>query len=245
MVTQLVKHFRHCLLFLYDKNNDISSRKASAELKAVYGEEAPSQTTCSRWLNRFRSGDKSLDDLDDEPRSGRPTTFDEERLRTLVEEDPRLTVRKIAEILDCSIGSVHDHLHAIGKVSKLGKWVPHLLSQRNKDSRVQIAQELLNRYRQGSLHLDDIITSDEKWVLYVNVVRRRSWVNAGEPGLPTAMPGTFIINIVDINHYCLHTGLHPRKILLSVWWDTEGVVWWELLPAGVTITAEVYCEQLS
>ena len=29
-----------------------------------------------------------------------------------------------------------------------------------------------------------------------------------------------------------------------MWWDTEGVVHWELLPSGMTINAEVYCSQL-
>ena len=32
--------------------------------------------------------------------------------------------------------------------------------------------------------------------------------------------------------------------MLSVWWDVQGVVYWELLPPNATITAEVYCAQL-
>lgn len=115
MVNQQLKHFRHCLLFLYDKDNAISSREAAAELKEVYGDKAPSQKTCSTWLNRFRSGGKSLESLDDEPRSGRPSGINDDELRNLVEEDPRLTIRKLSEILGCSTGAVHDHLHAIGK----------------------------------------------------------------------------------------------------------------------------------
>ena len=38
--------------------------------------------------------------------------------------------------------------------------------------------------------------------------------------------------------------MHPRKVMLSVWWDSEGVVYYELLPTNTTITAQVYCEQL-
>ena len=33
-------------------------------------------------------------------------------------------------------------------------------------------------------------------------------------------------------------------MLISVWWDSEGVIHWELLPHGETITADLYCEQL-
>jgi len=94
----------------------------------------------------------------------------------LVEEDPRLTVRELANELSCSVGTIHTHLHDIGKV-KLSKWVPHLLSERNKADRVRIAYQLLTRYREGRLKLDDILTSDEKWRFYANVIRRRERVD--------------------------------------------------------------------
>ena len=33
--------------------------------------------------------------------------------------------------------------------------------------------------------------------------------------------------------------------MLSVWWNVRGVIHWELLPTGSTITAHSYCEQLN
>ena len=38
--------------------------------------------------------------------------------------------------------------------------------------------------------------------------------------------------------------LHPKKVMVSVWWNSSGIVHWELLPNGHTITAELYCQQL-
>jgi histone-lysine N-methyltransferase SETMAR len=38
--------------------------------------------------------------------------------------------------------------------------------------------------------------------------------------------------------------LYPKKVMLSVWWDFQGVVYFELLPTNTTITAEAYCIQL-
>lgn len=32
--------------------------------------------------------------------------------------------------------------------------------------------------------------------------------------------------------------------MLSVWWDSSGVIHWELLPRNTSINAEVYCTQL-
>jgi histone-lysine N-methyltransferase SETMAR len=39
-------------------------------------------------------------------------------------------------------------------------------------------------------------------------------------------------------------GLHPKKLLLCVWWDLLGVVYFELLNEGETITGDRYAEQL-
>lgn len=40
------------------------------------------------------------------------------------------------------------------------------------------------------------------------------------------------------------SGLHPQKIMLCIWCDISGVVHWELLDPNLTVTAEVYCQQL-
>jgi len=40
MVNNLQKHQRHCLLFLYEKDNKISGWEAAKQLKAVFGDNA-------------------------------------------------------------------------------------------------------------------------------------------------------------------------------------------------------------
>ena len=69
-------------------------------------------------------------------------------------------------------------------------------------------------------------SGDEKWVTYDNVKRKRSWSNRGEPA-QTAKPG-----------------LTARKILLCVWWDWQGIIYYELLPYGQTLNSDLYCQQL-
>jgi hypothetical protein len=66
-------------------------------------------------FKRFRRGDRSLLNED---RSGRPSTFDDEKLRTLVEENPRLTTREMAVMMNvASNKTVAIHLHLLGFVS--------------------------------------------------------------------------------------------------------------------------------
>ncbi|CAO4378709.1 unnamed protein product [Caenorhabditis nigoni] len=38
--------------------------------------------------------------------------------------------------------------------------------------------------------------------------------------------------------------LHPKKVMLSVWWGVDGPIYWELLPEGKTITGDLYTTQL-
>ncbi|XP_035739230.1 histone-lysine N-methyltransferase SETMAR-like [Vespa mandarinia] len=49
------------------------------------------------------------------------------------------------------------------------------------------------------------------------------------------------------NKACAHTprpSLHPRKILITVWWNVTGVIHYSFLRTGMTITMEMYCQYI-
>ena len=85
----------------------------------------------------------------------------------------------------------------------------------------------LVKRNQNDPFLKRIITGNEKWVLYNTVKRKRSWGQKCDKPLPTPK-----------------AGLHPKKVMLCIWWDWKGVVYYELLLQGKTINSEVYCRQL-
>ncbi len=214
------QHIRHCML--YEFRSGLNARQAYEKILAVYP-ESMSLSNCEKWFARFRSGEF---DLEDRPRSGRPTEVDIDALRNLVEADPKLSSRELATTLGTSHTTVLNHLHEMGKVNKCGVWVPHQLSPDQLLMRTTTCTSLLARLEVDPF-LRRIIKGDEKWVLYVNVERKRQWLNPGQEPVPTPKPG-----------------LHPKKVLLCVWWDMEGVVYFELLDMGQTINADVYCQQL-
>ena len=92
--------------------------------------------------------------------------------------------------------------------------------------RISICESLLNRNKIDPF-LKWVVTGDKNWVTYDNVKRKRSWSKANEAAQTVAKPG-----------------LTARKVLLSVWWDWQGILYYELLPYGQTLNSALYCEQL-
>ncbi|CAK9820139.1 Histone-lysine N-methyltransferase SETMAR [Anthophora quadrimaculata] len=214
-------HIRHVMLWEFKQGN---SAKATAEkICSVYGEGLITDLAVRNWFIKFRSGDTTLKD---EPRAGRLSDFDDNLLKAILEQNPRQSTRGIAERLNTSQSTVNRHLEKLGKVSKLGVWVPHNLSERNKEDRMSIATSLLSRVKIEPF-LNRIVTGDEKWVTYDNIVRKRQWLDKDQPPLPDPK-----------------ANLHGKKILLCVWWDCKGIIHHELLKSNLTITADRYVQQL-
>ena len=80
------------------------------------------------------------------------------------------------------------------------------------------------------LQIERIITGDEKWIVYNNVNRKISKDQRKAHYEPAQ-----IISKAE---------LHKKKIILSIWWDYKGVVYFELLPNNRTTNSDVYCQQL-
>ena len=76
------------------------------------------------------------------PHSGRPSEFDEDHLKALLKESQQ-TSRKLAEKMNCDQKTILNHLHSMGFAKKLGVWVPHELSENNKENCLQIASQHL------------------------------------------------------------------------------------------------------
>lgn len=110
-------HLRHVLLWHFNKDNDVKGDVLVEEIQKVYGKDSIKRAAVFKWLKRFKEGNKDLDDLEDEPRSGRPSNFDEDMLQRLVEEDPKITIRELSAILKKSVSTVHSYLHSLGFVS--------------------------------------------------------------------------------------------------------------------------------
>ena len=104
--------------------------------------------------------------------------------------------------------------------------VPYELKLRDVERRFFACEQLLQRQnRQGFLHR--IVTGDEKCVHYDNPKRRKSWV----------MPRRASTSTARLN-------IHGVKIMLCIWWDRLGLLYYELLTPSETITGNRYRTKL-
>nr|KAF6273852.1 hypothetical protein mMyoMyo1_010834 [Myotis myotis] len=87
----------------------------------------------------------------------------------------------------------------------------------------KVISKMLLRWHERKAFLHRIVTSDEKWIYFENPKCTKSWFDPGQPSASTARP----------NHF-------GKKTKLCVWWDQEGVVYYELLKPGETISTHRY-----
>uniref|UniRef100_A0A8R1E5P7 Mariner Mos1 transposase n=1 Tax=Caenorhabditis japonica TaxID=281687 RepID=A0A8R1E5P7_CAEJA len=57
--------------------------------------------------------------------------------------------------------------------------------------------------------------------------QKRQWVKVGETAKIDVKPE-----------------IHENKVMLSIWWDRQGIIYCQLLPDTTTINADVYCSQI-
>ena len=89
-----------------------------------------------------------------------------------------------------------------------------------------MSEMLLERHKKKSF-LYRIVTSDEKWIHYDNPKGKKSYVKPGQPATSMAKPN-----------------IYGAKVMICIWWDQKGVLYYELLKPGETINREDYWTQL-
>ena len=188
-------HIRVVMLFFFKKGENAA--KTYKNICEVYGDNATGESTVRWWFGRFKNGNF---DLEDEHRSGRPSKLDNDALATKIKERPDMTTRELAEELNSSKSRVHERLVSLGYTSRYNVWVPHKLSEKNCLDRYSICDMLLKR-NESVPFLKTLVTGDEKWIVYDNVVRKRSWCLPDES--PKQQP---------------KKDIHVKKAMLCVWW---------------------------
>ena len=194
-------------------------------LVEAYGEHALGKSQCFEWFKKFKSGD--FDVKNEEWKT--PKKFEDSELQALLDEDDAQTQQQFADQCDTRSRLYTFEIH--GKDPEDGKmdftWTEWKTAGKPKNHLRNAARQAAAYKRKSFFHWNSIVTGDEKWIYFENPKRKRSWVTPGEPSTSTARP----------NRY-------GRKIMLCVWWDQKGVIYYELLKSGETVNTKRYRQQI-
>jgi len=81
--------------------------------------------------------------------------------------------RKLAEMLNMSKSIIHEHFVKLGYINCFNVWVPHDLTEKNLMDLISVCDSLYKRNEETPF-LKQVVTGDEKWIIYNNVERKRS-----------------------------------------------------------------------
>ncbi|XP_050684031.1 histone-lysine N-methyltransferase SETMAR-like [Leptidea sinapis] len=182
------------------------------------------------WYKRFQDGRVNIED---DERPGRPSTSttDEnvKKVKEMVMNDCRVAIKEVADDVGISVGSCHEIFSVVlGMKRVAAKFVPKLLNFEQKQRRVEVAQELLNEVTNDAELLKRVITGDETWVYGYDVetkAKSSQWRHSGSPRPKKARQVRSNV-----------------KVMLTVFFDFNGIVHKEFFTQGQTINKEYYLQ---
>ena len=135
-------------------------------LRDVYGDSSMSRTRVFEWHKRFVEG---REDVEDDPKSGRPSTSTTdtniEKVRQLVRSDRRLTIRVIDNEVGMDKKTVRTSLVDTLDMQKMcAKMVSRLLTEEQKAQRSNACRDILQQMEADKKLLENVITRVELWV---------------------------------------------------------------------------------
>ena len=203
-------------------------------LQGVFNNQTMSKTQVRMWFKRFASGEE---DSKDKRQSGCPhsecTPDNVNKVKGVVQQNARMTVREIATETELSRSVVHKILKEDLKLRRRSaKFVPHILTDAQKMTRLMTVQQNLTAMRQDpGTFLAQIVTGDETWLSCFEPETKQqssAWISPQDPR-PQKAPRQ----------------QSEKKVMATVFFDFQGMILCEFLEPKTTISAQRYCETLT
>ena len=209
-------------------DNEIAASDIHTYLINSWGEQnIPTLRHIQRLAKQFRDGERVL--VKRKEGSGRPRTSRTEEhieaVRLEVEQDNKISLNQLSDNVDLPVTTVYRILTKdLHKKSLYAKWIPHELTDANKVSRVNIANECLNTLNGG------VVVIDEKWVYekpHPPPQNIRAWGDSARD-----RPSVF------------RRSMSARKFHIIVGINFRGEHYTEVLEPGETVNSDRYIQFL-
>jgi len=148
-------------------------------------------------------------------------------------DDRRMKVREIAETIGISKERVGYILHEELDIKKLcARWVPRFLTADQKRTRMKISEQCLERFNKNKTDFVRLfITMEETWIHHYKPESKqqsKQWTEAGCSAPKKTRSLT-----------------SAGKVMASLFWGAEGILFIDYLEKGKTITGEYYSNLLT
>ena len=137
-------------------------------VKKAFGDKALKRTQIYEVIRKVKAGENTVDQRFRNPKKTKRHQSLITAVAATVEQDRRVGIEYLAEANGVSYGTIYNILHDnLGLEKKSARWVPKLLSDLQKQERVQICRKFIAAvYRHSMAMLDRIVTMDETMVSY-------------------------------------------------------------------------------
>ena len=173
------------------------------------------------WFKKFCKGAKNLED--EEPRD-RPSEVDNNQLRASSKLTLLQLTQQSAKNLNVDHSTVIQHLKQIGKLKSS---ISGCLMSQPQVKKITVLKCCLLLFYNNKPFLDQIVTCDEKWILYDNQRQPAQWLDCEEASKHFSKPN-----------------LHQKKLSLVGGLMLAGPLHYSFLNPGKTITSKKYAQQM-
>jgi len=179
------------------------------------------------WVQQFKE-DRTL--CENKPKEPRPCTSRSEdmiaRVEQIVMEYHPLTAKQIAASAGISVRSVDTILHDDLKMRKVSaRQIPQMMTDENKASCVAMCQAMFSRDKgMNSAFFSSIVTMHETWMPMFNPETK--WKSAQWKHTDSPPQKKFRVTA------------SAEKIMVAMFWDSEGVILIHCIPKSTTVTCE-------
>ena len=149
----------------------------------------------------------------------------------MLAQDRRVTLRIMAEELGISKGTVHTIVREdLGKRKICSQFVPHKLTDEQKAKRMEMSGDFITMCDQDPSFLRTIVIGDETWCYQFDPESKRQSMKLRSPSSPRPKKSRLQKSKV--------------KTMLIAFFDSDGIIHKEFVPAGQTVNSAFYEEVL-
>lgn len=223
---QLKQTKRMCVLLrLQATNNTATNADIFQSLNDTFGNNFVTKSFVQFWASKFRNGQMTTSS---QPRPGQKILVSETDFLEYTQSHPDATTEQMSSHFGVSKGCIRKRLKKLGYKSRIRQWIPQELNEQQMATRVRICQERLVQIRRQRSFFDNLITMDEKYVMYENPFKQRYWYHPDRP---------VVVQEPQRRQFC-------SKVHLVVFWDQFGILHYSLEPERSRLNSTRFCEIL-